>query len=388
MKQQINTYNFDRISSRMEKKFGSIEKYLERKYTNILLPIESNLLRASRKHGINSGRRAIEAIHICLLTIDGYLDEIEYDLDPYITNANKPFLTALLMCFDPFANADLKPVVEERCDIHSKEGLRDYFEPPVKAMLRIEKSIETWTKKQGDNGYFSFLEQQIGKAIVNNDKIDCVVVKLKEAKNLKDADLSIQDLFPGMGLHEIFMELFPAFTTIFSLGYIPSPDELHELTEDEYASYQRQGGDISKKLYTIIPKNYKYLGLPNEIGVLTQGDINKLAKAIMFMQLYAVENGCESEEYEDIIKFAAERFPAHMMKGTKFERPPMKVLKPGEIPLTEQEEVFDLLAHVMGDGAVIKAKVTYKDADGNIEKVENVSLPIEKQQRSNDSESE
>jgi hypothetical protein len=42
----------------------------------------------------------------------------------------------------------------------------------------------------------------------------------------------------------------------------------------------------------------------------------------------------------------------------------------------------------MGDGATIKAKVTYKDADGNVEKIENVSLPIEKQQRTNDTESE
>jgi hypothetical protein len=380
MKKQINPYDFGRISSRMAKKFGAIEKYLERKYAQILLPIESNLLRANRKHGINSGRRAIEAIHICLFMIDGYLNEVEYDLVPYISDMNKPFLSAFLMCFDPFTNADLKPPVEERCDIHSKEGLRDYLEPPVKCLLRVEKSIESWTKKQGDNGYFNFLEKQIGEIVVDNDKIDCVVVRLKGAKTFKDANLTIQDLFPNMTLHEIFTELFPSLSSIFSIGYIPYPNELHELIEDEYASYKRQGGDISKRLYSIIPKDYKHLGPPNEIGILTQEDISKMARATLFLQLYAVENGCISEEREDILKFAAERFPAHMTKGTKFERPSVKALKPGEIPLTEKEEVFDLLAHVMGKGAVIKAKVTYKDADGNVEKVENVSLPIKKQQ--------
>ena len=303
------------------------------------------------------------------------MNEVEYDLETYLSDSNKPYLTAFLMSFDPFTNEALKPLAEER----SKEGLRDYFEPPVKCLLRIEKTIEMWTKKQGDNGYFNFLEDQIGEVVVNDDKIDCVVVRLKNAKTLKEADLTMQDLFPGMSLREIFMDLFPTLSSIFALGYIPSPDEIHELTEDEYASYQRQGGDISKRLYTIIPKNCKYLGPPNEIGIMTHEDMSGLAKAVLFLQLYAAENGCESEEYEDILTFAAERFPAHMTKGIKFERPPMKVLEPGERLLTEQKEVFDLLAHVMSDGAVINAKVTYIDADGNVEKVENVSVPIEKQ---------
>ena len=386
MKQQINTYNFDRISSRMEKKFGAIEKNLEMKYTDILLPIESNLLRAKRKYGINSGRSVIEAIHICLLMIDGYLNEVEYDLDAYISESNKPYLTALLMSFDPFTNKLLMPVAEEKCDIHSKEGLRDYFEPPVKCLLRIEKSIELWTKTLGDNGYFNFLENQIGKIVVNNDQIDCVVVKLKEAKTITEANLTMQDLFPQMSLHEIFMDLFPTLKSIFALGYIPLPDEIHELTENEYASYERQGGDISEQLYTIIPKNYKYLGPTNVIGIMTQKDISKMTKAVLFLHLYAAENGCKSKKSEDILNFAAKRFPSLMMEGTKFERPPMKVLKPGEIPMTEREEMLDLMAHVMGDGAVLNAKITYKDADGNIEKVKNVSLPIEKQRRINDNE--
>ena len=45
MKKQVSNYDFGRISSRMAKEFGAIEKYLERKYAHILLPIESNLLR-------------------------------------------------------------------------------------------------------------------------------------------------------------------------------------------------------------------------------------------------------------------------------------------------------------------------------------------------------
>jgi hypothetical protein len=160
----------------MAKKFGTIEKYLEGRYIDILFPIESNLLRASRKSGINSGKRAVEAVHICLFMIDGYLNQMEYDLDPYISDTNKPFLTAILMCCDPFTNEYLKPLAKEKCDIHSKEGLHDYFEAPIKCLLRIEKSIMLWTKEQGGTGYFDFLEEQIGKIVTDDNKIDCVVV--------------------------------------------------------------------------------------------------------------------------------------------------------------------------------------------------------------------
>ena len=373
MKKQVNMYNFERISSRMAQKFGTIEKRLEGKYTKILLPIESNLLRANRKHGINNGNRAVEAIHICLLKIDGYVNEIEYDLDPYISDANKPYVTAILMSFDPFSNENLRHIVEEKCDIQSAEGLCEYFEPPVKALLRIEKSIELWAKDYDANGYFSFLEEQIGEAVADNDKTDCIIVTWKKIDSWDQ--VTMQDIFPDMGLQEILMELFPTISIIFELGFIPSPDELHEITQDEYAAYQRQGGDISKKLYTLIPKNYKYLGYSNEVSLLTQEDTFKLGKAAIFLHIYAKENGCSSQSSDDILNFAAKRLPAYFAKDTKFERLPMKVLKSGEVPLSEKEELADLLAHIMGEGTALNIKVTYQDTN----ETEEISIPIEKQ---------
>ena len=321
----------------MAKNFGSIEKYLEGQYAKILLPIESNLLRANRKSGINNGRRAVEAIHICLFILDGYINQIEYELEPYISDDNAPYLTALLMSIDPFSNESLRLLAEEKCDILSKEGLRDYFEAPVKCLLRIEKSIELWTKERGGAGYFNFLEEQIGKIITNDDKIDCVAVKLKETDTLEQANLSIKDIFPEMSLQEVFTELFPTITNIFELGFIPTPDEIYEFTQEQYAAYQRQGGDISKPLYTLIPNNYKSLGLPKEVGFMTKEDTLRLGKAALFLHLYAAKNGFVSQNRDDIIKFAAKRLPAYFSKDTKFERPPLKALEPGEIPLIERD---------------------------------------------------
>lgn len=179
MKKPVNTYQFGKISTRMARNFGVIEKNHEDDYENILLPMECNLLRANRKSGINNGRHTIDAIHICLFIIDGYINQVEYELDPFITSENKPYLSALLMSFDPFTNEFLRPTAEKNCDIFSKEGLHDYFEAPIKCLLRIDKSIEFWTKEYGNAGYFNFIESQIGMAITNNDKIDCVVIKLK-----------------------------------------------------------------------------------------------------------------------------------------------------------------------------------------------------------------
>jgi len=379
MKKQVNTYQFGKISSHMARNFGVIEKYLEGDYANILLPIESNLIRVNRKSGINNGRYAIEAIHICLFIIDGYINQIEYDLDPFISSKNEPYLSVLLMTFDPFTNEVIRHTAESDCDISSKEGLHNFFEAPVKCLLRIKKSIELWTKEYGNAGYFEFMERQIGTAITDNDKIECVVVKVKEADALDAAKLTMQGIFPDMGLREIFLELFPTITTIFQLGFIPSPDEIYELTQEQYASYQRQGGDISKPLYSLIPKNYKYLGPTNEISLMTKEDTFKLGKAAIFLYIYAEENGCESKKSEDILKFVAKKLPSAFTKDTPFESPPLRVLDTGETPLTDREEFVDLLAHVMGEGMKVDLKVTYKDADDNVEKIENISIPLEKQ---------
>jgi hypothetical protein len=275
------------------------------------------------------------------------------------------------MCFDPFSNEQLKPVVEEKCDIHSETGLYEYFEAPVKSLLRIEKSIEQLTKHGGNNSYFTFLEKEMGDMVPHDDKVDCLVIT--QAEKSVD-DIPMQNWFSGMNMNEIFTELFPTISDIFKLGFIPSPDELYELTQEQYFAYQRKGGDISEPLYTIIPKNYKYLGPSNEVNLLTKKDTIRLGKAAMFLYLYAKENGCTSQKNDDILKFTAERLPIYFTKDTKFERQPMKILEPGEAPLTEREELSDLLASIMGEGITLNMKVTYQDTN----ETENISFPIEK----------
>lgn len=148
----------------------------------MLHPMEGNLLKLHRKDPTRNGRRAIEAIRMCLLKIDGYINGIEYDFSRFITDENKAFLEGLLMSFDPFTNHEVSGIASRTYDLNSSEGLKRYFATPVKCLLRIEKSIELWTGELGNNGYFNFLEDQIGHLVDKDEKMDYTI----ELKNKED----------------------------------------------------------------------------------------------------------------------------------------------------------------------------------------------------------
>ena len=172
MKKRISSYYFDKISTNMAKKFGRIKPGNEGEYEPILLAMESNLIKTNRLQEINNSRRVIEAIKICLFIVDGYLSQEEYDFDEYLADDNKPFVHALLMSFDPFTNGELRKEAEKRYDLESADGLLEYFMIYVKCLLRIEKSAELWLKEFGINGYFRFMENQVGSRIPHDDKMN------------------------------------------------------------------------------------------------------------------------------------------------------------------------------------------------------------------------
>ena len=54
------------------------------------------------------------------------------------------------------------------------------------AFLRLEKSIELWTKELGVTGYFSFLEETLGNAVKDSNKMEFAT----NADNLKHRRLA------------------------------------------------------------------------------------------------------------------------------------------------------------------------------------------------------
>lgn len=177
MKRQLNRYKFDKISSTMGKEFGTIRPGEEDFYDMLFRPMEGNLLKLHREDPKRNGRRVIEAIHICLLTIDGYLTGTEYDFGSFLDDGNRDFVRGLLMSFDPFTNDEIKAVVEEWRNLESPDELRSYFKEPVMCLLRIEKSIENWSREYGANGYFDFLESVMGQDVPRDLKMNFSVLR-------------------------------------------------------------------------------------------------------------------------------------------------------------------------------------------------------------------
>jgi hypothetical protein len=181
MKKYVNHYQLERISSRMAKEFGTIAKGDEELYSFLLHPMESNLLKLYRLDTNRNGRRALEAISMCLLKVDGYINRIDYDFSKFVNAENQAFLDGLLMSFDPFTNSEIYGPVAEMYDLKQSETLKEYYKTPIKCLLRIEKSVQTWSQELGKEGYFKFIEEHIGIMIARDDKMDYAIeVKSEE----------------------------------------------------------------------------------------------------------------------------------------------------------------------------------------------------------------
>lgn len=181
-KKKLDRYNFDKISGRMSQKFGTIPKGEEDAYTMLFFPMESNMLKLHREDARRDSRKAIEAIHICLLAVNGYLNDIEYDFGIFLSAENEALAKGLLMGFDPFTNEEIREALKDIYDLDSKEELETYFKEPVMCLLRLEKSIEMWLKARGNNGYFQYIEDLMGDTVKRDLEMNYAVLSKAEGE--------------------------------------------------------------------------------------------------------------------------------------------------------------------------------------------------------------
>jgi hypothetical protein len=193
LKKHVDQYKLDRISSRMAKEFGTIKRGDEELYTFMLHPMEGNLLKLHRQVSSRNGRRVIEAIRMCLLKVDGYINGVEYDFGQFITDENRAFMEGLLASFDPFTNQEISNIAERTYDLNSSDDLKKYFETPVKCLLRIEKSVELWTEELGVNGFFVFIEDQIGQLVEKDEKMNYTIM-IKNREDLEKLGIDVSSL--------------------------------------------------------------------------------------------------------------------------------------------------------------------------------------------------
>jgi len=154
--QIINKYNFEKNLSRMKNDFGSIQRGQEDEYTFELFTMEETLLKFQRKNPSIDGSHALNAIRICLLKANGYLNGITYDYSSLVDPVTLELGNRLALTFIPFENKKFLAAIEKKHDVHTKEGLRLFFSTPIKCLIRIGASIEFWEKQRGTADTLNF----------------------------------------------------------------------------------------------------------------------------------------------------------------------------------------------------------------------------------------
>ena len=73
----------------------------------------------------------------------------------------------------------------------------------------------------------------------------------------------------------LFGPIGPSLQFIFKIGYIPNENDFLELTEDQYAAYVKQCGEIKGKIYMFSPQNphFSMDDDYNEISCLDEVDL-------------------------------------------------------------------------------------------------------------------
>lgn len=173
----MQAYQFKKIYSQMAKEFGKMTKGTEEQYTMLLFTMEGNALKIHRQFSSSNSRRLKEAIALVLFDIkENYTGE-KYDTSDFRNEDNERLEKALLMAFDPLTNDDIIKVLKNELSVDNltSDILKNYYKYPVICLLRIKDSIDLLEKHGGANGYFQFIEKNLGSNITDN-KINFTVM--------------------------------------------------------------------------------------------------------------------------------------------------------------------------------------------------------------------
>lgn len=162
----MQKYQFEKIFKTMKKEYGEIKEGHEDPYYQIMFCMEGNVLKVRRKNPASNTYRMKEAVALVLWDIWNRLHEDKTDIDDFRDENNEKLEHALLMAFDPFTNPDVQAVLDQQFEGYD---LHEYYTYPVRALLRIRKSIDIWEEALGSDGYFKMYERDFGKLFKEDD---------------------------------------------------------------------------------------------------------------------------------------------------------------------------------------------------------------------------
>ena len=166
----LTEHNLRRVFQRLLEIYEPMKRGEEDNYTEFFLSLESNMLNVARKDSNCNSRRAREAVDICLATINGYLNQIEYDYSSLSNPANLAMVKALQMAYDPLVNEELAAVVDKKWDLNDRAFQKRLFAIPFKCLYRLRDSIDSWMQMGGSNGYLQMVEREFGPHISRNQE--------------------------------------------------------------------------------------------------------------------------------------------------------------------------------------------------------------------------
>ncbi len=129
---------------------------------------------------------------------------------------------------------------------------------------------------------------------------------------------------------DLLLRVGPAIKAIFELGYEPKQELFYELTASQYEQLEQTGKDISKRWFTLIPKNPKH-DVP-ELLIVDENEMQALLDAASYIHRFC-KNSAPARRFasfDDKLKYAATRLPSVFSQSSKYpsnEAPSLRVVK-------------------------------------------------------------
>jgi hypothetical protein len=119
---------------------------------------------------------------------------------------------------------------------------------------------------------------------------------------------------------DLFFRVVPGIQAIFELGFEPKEELFHELTLEQYSQLEREGRDISKKWYTILPEEQKY-NVP-ELLILDEEEKNTLLDAAEYLNNMCNDEGEKREfsSFEEKLEYVAGILPEVFSKSSRYAK--------------------------------------------------------------------
>ena len=120
----------------------------------------------------------------------------------------------------------------------------------------------------------------------------------------------------------LFGPIGPSLQFIFKIGYIPNENDFLELTEDQYAAYVKQCGEIKGKIYMFSPQNphFSMDDDYNEISCLDEEDLRGFKDAEQLIQHYCDNSKQIFKTTEEKLQYMASALPDVFSKYTPYEK--------------------------------------------------------------------